>query len=90
MKGKIDLVVKTPSLIERFDEEERLNQLNKTNVGSKDITNPEIAQAMKAQEDITNEYMDRIINHKYVNPYMDGRWRTDAIQLTVNEVPKLV
>merc|ERR1712072_790088 len=45
---------------------------------------------MKAQEDITNEYMDRIINHKYVNPYMDGRWRTDAIQLTVNEVPKLV
>jgi len=90
VKGKIDLVVKTPSLIERFDEEERLNQLNKTNVGSKDITNPEIAQAMKAQEDITNEYMDRIINHKYVNPYMDGRWRTDAIQLTVNEVPKLV
>ena len=48
MKGKIDVTVKTPSLIERFDEEERLNQLNKANVSSKDIQNPDIAAAMKA------------------------------------------
>ena len=89
VKGKIELTVQTPSLIERFDEEERLNRLSKSNVSSKDITDPEIAAAMKAQELITEEYKDRIVNHKYVHPYMDGKWRTDSVNMTVREVPRI-
>ena len=90
VKGKIDLTVQTPSLIQRFDEEEAMNRLSKSNVSSKDISDPDIAAAMRAQELITEEYKDRIINHKYVTPYMDASWQKDALNNTLREVPKIV
>ena len=88
-KGKIDLTVKTPSLIERFDEEERKSRLTKANVGSEDIKDPDIRAAMEAQERITARYKKKIHDEDFVDTFIGGNWRVDSMAKTVAEVPRL-
>ncbi len=88
-KGKIDLTVKTPSLIERFDEQERASRLTKANVGSADIQDPDIRAAMEAQERITAKYKDKIEKGEWTDTFIGGEWRVDSLAKTVAEVPRL-
>ena len=88
-KGKIDLTMKTPSLVERFDEQERRSRLTKANVGSEDIKDPDIRSAMEAQEKITAKYKKKILNEDYVDTFIGGNWRIDSMAQTVSEVPRL-
>jgi hypothetical protein len=88
-KGKIDLTMKTPTLIERFDEEERKSRLNKANVGSEDVKDPDIRAAMEAQERITAKYKKKILDENYVDTFIGGTWRVDSMAKTVSEVPRL-
>ena len=88
-KGKIELTVKTPSLIERFDEQEKKSRLTKANVGSEDIKDPDIRAAMEAQERITAKYKKKILDEDYVDTFIGGTWRVDSMAQTVSEVPRL-
>eukprot|EP00946_MAST-07B_sp_MAST-7B-sp1_P003669 g3669.t1 len=88
-KGKIDLTVKTPSLIERFDEQERASRLTKANVGSADVRDPEIRAAMEAQERITAKYKEKIEKNQWADTFVGGEWRVDSLAKTVAEVPRL-
>jgi len=89
-KGKIDVTVKTPSLIERFDKEEQKSRLTKANVGSEDIKDPDIRAAMEAQERITARYKKKILDEDYVDTFIGGTWRVDSMAQTVSEVPRLI
>ena len=88
-KGKIDLKSDAPSLMERFDEEERKSRLTKANVGSEDIKDPDIRAAMEAQERITARYKKKIHDEDYVDAFIGGNWRVDSMAKTVAEVPRL-
>ena len=88
-KGKIDLSVKTPSLIERFNEEERSSRLTKANVGSSDVNDPDIRAAMEAQERITAKYRNKIEKGQWTDTFVGGEWRVDSLAKTVSEVPRL-
>ena len=79
-KGKIDLTVQTPSLIERHNEHEREAKLSKVNVSSrKDISDPNIAQAMEVQEESRQSIVGESRRSSLSSTYMDPRWKTDAL-----------